>query len=144
MAKFGEEVLKESARVAKQPLGDREDLTHLPIVAIDPADARDHDDAVWASEDDDPKNAGGWKALVAIADVSFYVRPGSALDREARRRKFRRPDCPRLRSRHFRGGPSPEMRTVRELQRGSTDQAVLRSTPRGWSGSLIPVITNSG
>ena len=64
----------------------REDLTHLPIVAIDPADARDHDDAVWASEDDDPRNAGGWKAVVAIADVSFYVRPGSALDREARRR----------------------------------------------------------
>ncbi|WP_395614546.1 ribonuclease R family protein [Allosphingosinicella sp.] len=83
---FGEEVLKESARVAKQPLGDREDLAHLPIVAIDPADARDHDDAVWATEDDDPKNAGGWKAIVAIADVSFYVRPGSALDREARRR----------------------------------------------------------
>jgi ribonuclease R len=68
-------------------LGDeREDLTHLPIVAIDPADARDHDDAVWAAPDDDPGNAGGWKAIVAIADVSFYVRPGSALDRDARRR----------------------------------------------------------
>ena len=61
-------------------------LTHLPIVAIDPADARDHDDAVWAAPDDDPRNAGGWKAIVAIADVSFYVRPGSAIDREARRR----------------------------------------------------------
>ncbi|HEU4960526.1 MAG TPA: RNB domain-containing ribonuclease [Sphingomonas sp.] len=64
----------------------REDLRHLPIVAIDPADARDHDDAVWAAPDDDPANAGGWKAVVAIADVSFYVRPGSALDAEARRR----------------------------------------------------------
>src|SRR5204863_8184851 len=53
----------------------REDLTHIPIVAIDPADARDHDDAVWAASDDDPANAGGWKAIVAIADVSFYVRP---------------------------------------------------------------------
>ncbi|HEY0326637.1 MAG TPA: VacB/RNase II family 3'-5' exoribonuclease, partial [Allosphingosinicella sp.] len=63
----------------------REDLTHIPIVAIDPADARDHDDAVWATPDDDPANAGGWKAIVAIADVSFYVRPGSQLDREARR-----------------------------------------------------------
>jgi len=83
---FGEDVIAEAARVAKQQLGAWEDLTHLPIVAIDPADARDHDDAVWASADDDPKNAGGWKALVAIADVSFYVRPGSALDREARRR----------------------------------------------------------
>jgi ribonuclease R len=60
----------------------REDLRHLPIVAIDPADARDHDDAVWASARDD----GGFDAIVAIADVSFYVRPGSLLDREARKR----------------------------------------------------------
>jgi ribonuclease R len=84
---FAEETLEEAERIAQQPLGDdREDLTHLPIVAIDPADARDHDDAVWAEVDDDPGNAGGWKAIVAIADVSFYVRPGSSLDREARRR----------------------------------------------------------
>ncbi len=66
--------------------GLREDLTHIPIVAIDPADARDHDDAVWAAGDDDPANPGGWKAIVAIADVSYYVRPGSALDKEARKR----------------------------------------------------------
>ncbi len=65
---------------------EREDLTHIPILAIDPADARDHDDAVWAAPDDDPANPGGWKAIVAIADVSFYVRPNSALDREARKR----------------------------------------------------------
>lgn len=85
--RFAEDALEEAERVAKQPLGDgREDLTDLPIIAIDPADARDHDDAVWAAPDDDPKNEGGWKAVVAIADVSFYVRPGSALDREARRR----------------------------------------------------------
>jgi ribonuclease R len=60
----------------------REDLTRLPIVAIDPEDARDHDDAIWAEAD----NEGGWNAIVAIADVSFYVRPGSELDREARAR----------------------------------------------------------
>ena len=60
----------------------REDLRHLPIVAIDPADARDHDDAIWA----EPDGEGGFHALVAIADVSFYVRPGGALDREARNR----------------------------------------------------------
>ena len=84
---FGQETLDEAERVATLPLGDdREDLRHLPIVAIDPADARDHDDAVWAAPDDDPVNAGGWKAIVAIADVSFYVRPGSEIDREARRR----------------------------------------------------------
>ena len=47
---FSEETLEEAVRVAAQPLGaDREDLRHLPILAIDPADARDHDDAVWAA-----------------------------------------------------------------------------------------------
>jgi ribonuclease R len=83
---FPDAVLAEAERVAGQDLGRREDLTHVPIVAIDPADARDHDDAVWAAPDDDPGNEGGWKAIVAIADVSFYVRPGSALDKEARKR----------------------------------------------------------
>ena len=83
---FSDELIAEAERVAKTDLGKREDLRHLPIVAIDPADARDHDDAVWAAPDDDPKNPGGWKAVVAIADVSFYVRTGSELDREARKR----------------------------------------------------------
>jgi ribonuclease R len=84
---FSGELLDEATRAAAEPLGEgREDLRDLPIVAIDPADARDHDDAVWATPDDDPENAGGWKAIVAIADVSFYVRPGSVLDREARAR----------------------------------------------------------
>jgi ribonuclease R len=84
---FTPETIEEAERVATQPLGEgREDLTHIPIVAIDPADARDHDDAVWAAPDDDASNEGGWKAIVAIADVSFYVRPGSAIDKDARRR----------------------------------------------------------
>ncbi|HEX2764442.1 MAG TPA: RNB domain-containing ribonuclease [Allosphingosinicella sp.] len=83
---FADAVVAEAERVAKQALGAREDLTAIPIVAIDPADARDHDDAVWAAPDDDPANEGGWKAIVVIADVSFYVRPGSALDKEARKR----------------------------------------------------------
>jgi len=84
---FDEATLQEAQRVAGQPLGEgREDLTHLPIVAIDPADARDHDDAIWAAPDDDPLNEGGYRALIAIADVSFYVRPGGAIDREARLR----------------------------------------------------------
>lgn len=84
---FAEDLLEEAETSARQPLGEgREDLRHLPILAIDPADARDHDDAVWTAPDDDSGNAGGWKAIVAIADVSFYVRPGSLLDREARKR----------------------------------------------------------
>ncbi len=80
--RFNDETIAEAHKVAKTPLGDREDLRHLPIVAIDPADARDHDDAVWAAPNDD----GGFDAIVAIADVSFYVRPGSDLDREAKKR----------------------------------------------------------
>ncbi|MDE2301707.1 MAG: VacB/RNase II family 3'-5' exoribonuclease [Sphingomonadales bacterium] len=79
---FGEEALAEAERAAALPLdaGQREDLTHLPIIAIDPSDARDHDDAIWAQADGE----GGFRAVVAIADVAFYVRPGGALDREAR------------------------------------------------------------
>jgi ribonuclease R len=80
---FRDEAIEEAKRQAKQPLGEREDLTHLPIVAIDPEDARDHDDAIWASPRDD---GDGWDAIVAIADVSYYVRPGSELDKEARAR----------------------------------------------------------
>jgi ribonuclease R len=60
----------------------REDLRHLPIIAIDPRDARDFDDAIWA----EPNDSNGFNAIVAIADVSYYVRPGSALDREASKR----------------------------------------------------------
>ena len=83
---FTDRVIEDAERIARQELGPREDLTHIPIVAIDPADARDHDDAVWAAPDEDPANAGGWTAIVAIADVSFYVRPGSSIDKEARKR----------------------------------------------------------
>ncbi|TVV71058.1 ribonuclease R family protein [Sphingomonas solaris] len=83
---FPEEAIEEAEDVVGLPLGEREDLTHLSIVAIDPVDARDHDDAVWAMPDDDPANPGGFRAIVAIADVAFYVRPGGLLDREARKR----------------------------------------------------------
>ncbi len=81
---FQEGVHEEAQRAANLHLSQdkREDLRHLPIVAIDPADARDHDDAIWA----EPDGKGGFNAVVAIADVSFYVRPGSALDKEARKR----------------------------------------------------------
>ena len=71
---------------AAQPpvLAGRTDLRDLPLITIDPSDARDHDDAVYAHGDDDPANEGGWVVWVAIADVAAYVRAGSALDREAR------------------------------------------------------------
>ena len=81
---FPEAVHEEARKAAALKLSEdkREDLRDLPIIAIDPADARDHDDAIWA----EPDGKGGYHALVAIADVSFYVRPGSALDKEARKR----------------------------------------------------------
>ena len=65
---------------------DATDLRAIPLVTIDPEDARDHDDAVWAGPDDDPANKGGHVVLVAIADVAHYVTPGSALDKEALKR----------------------------------------------------------
>ena len=83
---FPAEVLAEADRMKPAGLKGREDLRDLPLVTIDPADARDHDDAVYAEADDDPKNPGGHVVWVAIADVAHYVRPGSVLDREARRR----------------------------------------------------------
>jgi ribonuclease R len=76
--------LEEAAAAAPTALGAREDLRDLPLVTIDPPDARDHDDAVCAAPDEDPANPGGWVVWVAIADVAHYVRPGGALDREAR------------------------------------------------------------
>ncbi|MBL8657788.1 MAG: ribonuclease R [Altererythrobacter sp.] len=81
---FPDEAIAEANRAVDLPLNPetREDLRHLPIVAIDPADARDHDDAIWA----EPNGEGGYRAVVAIADVSYYVRPGGALDKEARKR----------------------------------------------------------
>jgi ribonuclease R len=62
------------------------DLRKFALLTIDPEDARDHDDAVWAEADRDPVNPGGHVALVAIADVAHYVRSGSPLDREAYKR----------------------------------------------------------
>ena len=64
----------------------REDLTTIPFVTIDGADAKDFDDAVWAEPDTDKSNAGGWHIMVAIADVAWYVRSGDALDMDARMR----------------------------------------------------------
>lgn len=78
--------LAEAAAAKPVTLGDREDLRALPLLTIDPADARDHDDAICAAPDDDPLNPGGWVVWVAIADVAHYVRPGTQLDREARKR----------------------------------------------------------
>lgn len=83
---FPDDVIAEADRAKPAGLSGRTDLRDLPLITIDPADARDHDDACYAHADDDPKNAGGHVVWVAIADVAHYVTPGSALDREARKR----------------------------------------------------------
>lgn len=83
---FPDPVIAEADAMKPVGLKGRKDMRDMPLITIDPADARDHDDACWAHADDDPKNEGGHIIWVAIADVAHYVRPGTALDREARKR----------------------------------------------------------
>jgi ribonuclease R len=83
---FPREALELAAGARPAALGARTDLRQIPLITIDPEDARDHDDAVWAAADGDAGNPGGLRLLVAIADVAHYVRPGDALDREAEKR----------------------------------------------------------
>ncbi|HJU32788.1 MAG TPA: RNB domain-containing ribonuclease [Hyphomicrobiaceae bacterium] len=80
---FPSGVLAELQKLEPPRMQGRTDLRDLPLVTIDPVDARDHDDAVHAGPDPDPANAAGFVVHVAIADVAHYVRPGSRLDREA-------------------------------------------------------------
>ncbi|MGR3702553.1 MAG: ribonuclease R [Paracoccaceae bacterium] len=83
---FPDEVIVEADSMKPAGLSGREDMRDMPLITIDPWDARDHDDACWAHADDDPANPGGHVIWVAIADVAHYVHPGSPLDIEARRR----------------------------------------------------------
>lgn len=83
---FPADVIAEADAVKPAALAGREDWRDLPLVTIDPADAKDHDDAVFATPDTDEKNPGGVIATVAIADVAAYVRYGTPLDREALKR----------------------------------------------------------
>jgi ribonuclease R len=80
---FSKDALREAEEAQPANLKGREDWRDVPLVTIDPPDAKDHDDAVHAEPDPDPNNKGGFIVNVAIADVAFYVRPGSALDRDA-------------------------------------------------------------
>jgi ribonuclease R len=80
---FPPAVIKDAEAARPARLAGCEDWRDVPLVTIDPADAKDHDDAVHAEADADPANAGGHVLRIAIADVAHYVRPGSALDREA-------------------------------------------------------------
>jgi ribonuclease R len=78
---FPERVIAESEALKPFARGGRDDWRHIPLITIDPVDARDHDDAVYAEPEGD-----GWRVIVAIADVAAYVRSQTPLDREARMR----------------------------------------------------------
>ncbi|NJM35456.1 MAG: RNB domain-containing ribonuclease, partial [Rhodomicrobium sp.] len=83
---FPQAIDAELAAVKPPAMRGREDLRKIPLITIDPEDARDHDDAVWSAPDDDPANKDGFVVIVAIADVAFYVCPATALDKEALKR----------------------------------------------------------
>ncbi|WP_395697724.1 ribonuclease R [Methylocella sp.] len=83
---FPPQALAEAQRAQAATMEGREDWRDVPFVTIDPADAKDHDDAVFAAPDEDAANPGGFELRVAIADVAAYVRPGTPLDRAAMER----------------------------------------------------------
>jgi ribonuclease R len=76
-----DEIASWTENVPESAIAGRKDLRHLPLVTIDGEDARDFDDAIYVE-----KTKGGYTLYVAIADVSYYVKPGSALDEEAKLR----------------------------------------------------------
>ena len=80
---FNDATLEEARQAHPASSQGREDWREIAFVTIDPPDAKDHDDAVHAQQDSDPNNQGGFVISVAIADVAYYVKPNSWLDREA-------------------------------------------------------------
>jgi ribonuclease R len=80
---FSNEVLEAAERLKQVTIKNREDWRKLPLVTIDPADAKDHDDAVHAAADTDEANPNGFVLTIAIADVSTYVEAGGIIDKEA-------------------------------------------------------------
>ena len=99
-------------------MGDRLDLRKMPLVTIDGEDARDFDDAVFAEPD--PDHPGGWRLLVAIADVAWYVRP-----RQAARPR-------RLSPRHLGLFPRPGRA---DAARGAVERLVLAAAAPGPAGA---------
>lgn len=82
---FPDAAIKQAEAATMPKVGEmgHEDMRHLPLLTIDPVDAKDFDDAILAEPDDDPKNPGGWSVWIAIADVAAFVTPGSPLDKAA-------------------------------------------------------------
>lgn len=80
---FSDKVMKEAhatpETIPDLELARRQDWREHLVMTIDPADAKDHDDAIWVE-----RHSSGWRVAVHIADVSYYVKPGTAMDEEAR------------------------------------------------------------
>ena len=83
---FDKKLLEELKHTSVPTNKTHQDFTSVPFITIDGEDAKDFDDAVWAEEDTHPSNRGGWHIMVAIADVSWYVRPNTLVDKEAYKR----------------------------------------------------------
>ena len=81
--RFSDLAISEAERANPPQLEERDDLRNIPLITIDDEDARDFDDAVYAEPDTDNNNSGGWHLMVAIADVAWFVRPNSELDKTA-------------------------------------------------------------
>jgi len=75
--------INQVAKLPKLSAEGREDLRKVPLVTVDGADAKDFDDAIYAEPDEAENNKGGWKIIVAIADIAFFIRPNTAIDKEA-------------------------------------------------------------
>jgi ribonuclease R len=121
---FPESVIAEAQALRPPAMEGRVDLRKLPLLTIDPHDARDHDDAVCAQPDTDAKNPGGWIVHVAIADVAYFVRPGTRLDQEAQLRG----NSVYFPTASFRCCPKPSPTT--SARSGNT-----RTAPVSWSAS---------
>lgn len=83
---FSPEALKQAEKAKLPDMKHRADLRGVPLVTVDGEDARDFDDAVFAEPDENEDNPDGWRIIVAIADVAYFVRPGTPLDDCARER----------------------------------------------------------
>ncbi|AQX28051.1 MULTISPECIES: ribonuclease R [unclassified Bartonella] len=92
---FSSDALDQAKNLKPDNTINREDWRQLSFITIDPPDAKDHDDAVYAIKDESPTNIGGWIINIAIADVSCYIKAGSTLDQEALKRgnSVYFPDC---------------------------------------------------
>ena len=144
---FSESALRYLTKAIDKPFERRDDLRSLPFITIDPEDARDHDDAIWAKKDSSNLNPSGWKIKIAIADVAHYVSPDSPIDKEALRRSnsvyfpnYVIPMLPELLSNNLCSLKSKKERPV--LVAHITINSKGEKTEHYFSRSIISVVKN--